>query len=95
MDNVDDLLSKKRKYKNLKTNIKTIIEKLESTIENLETPANKIKGLYNIDSISIDEGKLNFVRQNLIDRKNYLKNTILNSINKKINEIEDSIESAG
>lgn len=95
MDNIEDLLSKKRKYKNLKSNINIIINKLNSAIENLEIPATRIKKIYNIDSISIDENRINSIRQKLIDKRNYLKNNVLYSINKELNELEDNIEGMG
>ena len=95
MDNIEDLLSKNRKYKNLKSNINTIISKLNSAIENLETPATRIKNIYNIDSISIDENRINSIRQKLIDKRNYLKNNVLYSINKELNELEENIEGMG
>ena len=95
MDNVEELLTKKRKYENLKSNINSIINKLTSAIENLEIPANRIKNSYNIDSNSIDENKINGVRQNLINKKNYLVNTVLYAINKDLKEIKEKIESAG
>ena len=95
MDNVDELLSKKRKYKNLKSNINLIISKLNSSIENLEVPSNEIKKIYNVDSISIDEGALNSVREKLTNKKNYLRNNILYAINKELNKVEQEIESEG
>ena len=95
MDNVDELLSKKRKYKNLKSNINLIISKLNSSIENLEVPSNEIKKIYNVDSISIDEGALNSVREKLTNKKNYLRNNILYAITKELNKVEQEIESEG
>lgn len=95
MNNVDELLSKKRKYKNLKSNINLIISKLNSSIENLEVPSNEIKKIYNVDSISIDEGALNSVREKLTNKKNYLRNNVLYAINKELNKVEQEIESEG
>ena len=95
MDNVDELLSNKRKYKNLKSNINSIINKLNNSIENLEIPSNRIKNIYNIDSLSIDVGKLNSVREDLIARRNYLKNNVLYKINEELKEIEEKLESVG
>lgn len=95
MESVEELLTKKRKYENLKANINSIINKLTSAIENLETPVNRIKNSYSIDSISIDENKINDVRQNLINKKNYLVNNVLYTINKNLKEIKEKIESVG
>lgn len=95
MDNVDELLSNKRKYKNLKSNINSIINKLNNSIENLEIPSNRIKNIYTIDSLSIDVGKLNSVREDLIARRNYLKNNVLYKINEELKEIEEKLESVG
>lgn len=95
MDSVEELLTKKRKYETLKANINSIIIKLTSAIENLETPVNKIKSAYSIDSGSIDGSQISVVRQNLINKKNYLTNTVLYTINKDLKEIKEKIESAG
>lgn len=93
MDELSVMLNDKRNYKNLKINIEYIIKNLNSCIENLEVPCSRTKSLYNINSISADNDKLNIVKQNLINRRNYLKNVILVEINKELNEISDSIES--
>ena len=95
MDDLSMMLSDKKKYKNLKTNINLIINQLNSAIENLEISSNDIKNMYNIDTISIDEKKLFAVRQDLINRKNFLKNIVMVELNKELNEIEDNIESMG
>lgn len=95
MDDLSVMLSDKRKYKNLKSNINLIINELNKAIENLEIPSNKISNLYNINSSSIDNGKISFVRQDLINRRNYLKNIVLVQINKEINELDNNIESMG
>lgn len=95
MDDLSVMLSNKRKYKNLKSNINLIIGELNNAIENLEIPSNKINNLYSIDSTSADNGKINSVRQDLIDRRNYLKNIVLVQINKEIRELNQNIESMG
>lgn len=95
MDDLSVMLSNKRKYKNLKSNINLIIGELNNAIENLEIPSNKINNLYSIDSTSVDNGKINSVRQDLIDRRNYLKNIVLVQINKEIRELNQNIESMG
>lgn len=93
MDDLSVMLSNRRKYRNLRANINLIINELNKAIENLEIPSSKISSLYNIDSISIDEGKINSVRQDLINRRNYLKNIVLVQINREINELNQNIES--
>lgn len=95
MNDLNSMLSDKRKYKNLKSNINLIINELNKAIENLEIPSNKISNLYNINSSSIDNGKISSVRQDLINRRNYLKNIVLVQINKEINELDNNIESMG
>jgi len=95
MDNVDELLRKKRIYANLKSNINSIISKLNNSIENLEIPSNRVRNVYTIDSASIDLGKINSVREDLITRRNYLKNNVLYKINKELKEIEQKLESVG
>ena len=95
MNDLNSMLSDKRKYKNLKSNINLIISELNKAIENLEIPYNKISNLYNINSSSIDNGKISSVRQDLINRRNYLKNIVLVQINKEINELDNNIESMG
>lgn len=92
---ISELLALKRKYKNLKNNIITIINKLNSAIENLEIPANEISKIYNIDSTSVDEGKFNAIRDGIISKRNYLKNNVLYRINREITKIENEIESVG
>lgn len=95
MDDVSVMLSNQRKYRNLKSNINSIISNLNSAIENLETPSDRIDNYYNIDSISVDKGKLKELRQDLINRRNYLKNIVLVEINKELNELSNNIESMG
>lgn len=95
MDDLSTMLSNQRKYKNLRSNINSIISNLNSAIENLEIPSDRIDNHYNIDSISVDQGKLKTLRQDLINRRNYLKNIVLVEINKELNDLSNSIESMG
>lgn len=95
MDDISVMLSDQRKYRNLKSNINSIISNLNSAIENLETPSDKIDNYYNIDAMSIDKGKLKELRQDLINRRNYLKNIVLVEINKELKELSENIESMG
>jgi len=96
---MDELLAMKRKYENLKVDVNNIISKLNRAIECLSVPAEKIKNAYIIDSVSVDNGKLNTVRQNLINKRDYLSNNVLYSIRREIeeisNEINNRIESVG
>lgn len=92
---MDELLIKKRKYENLKTNVTSIVNKLNSAIENLEVPISKIKNSYTIDSISVENNKLSIVKQNLVNKKNYLVNNVLYSIKQELREINQEIESVG
>ena len=95
MDDISVMLSDQRKYRNLKSNINSIISNLNRAIENLETPSDRIDNYYSIDSISIDKGKLKELRQDLINRRNYLKNIVLVEISKELNELSNNIESMG
>ena len=95
MNDLNSMLSDKRKYKNLKSNINLIVSELNKAIENLEISSNKIGNSYSINSSSIDNGKISSVRQDLINRRNYLKNIVLVQINKEINELDNNIESMG
>ena len=90
-----ELNQKKKKYRTLRGNVKSIIDKLDIAVEALEIPANRIKDSYNIDSNSVDEEVISSIRDNLISRKNYLKNTIIYNIDVKINDINDELESMG
>ena len=93
MDELVGMINDKTNYKNLKLNTEYIINYLNNCIENLEIPCSRIKSLYSINSMSVDNDKLNVVKQDLLNKRNYLKNVILVEINKKLNEISDSIES--
>ena len=95
MDDVSVMLSDQRKYRNLRSNVNSIISNLNSAIESLETPSDRIDNYYNIDAIGIDKGKLKELRQDLINRRNYLKNIVLVEINKELNELSKNIESMG
>ena len=95
MDDLNTMLSNQRKYRNLRYNVNCIINSLNNAIENLEIPSDKIDNYYNIDSISVDQGKLKELRQDLINRRNYLRNIVLYEINKELNELSNSIESMG
>lgn len=88
---VSQLINDKRKYTDLKTNIEYIIKYLNSAIENLETPSSKIKDLYNIDSLSIDNGRINAIRQDLIEKRNYLNNVVLIELDQNVKKINESI----
>ena len=95
MDDLSVMLSNQRNYKNLSYNINLIINNLNDAIEKLEIPSDKIDNYYNIDSVSIDKGKLKSVRQNLINKRDYLKNIVLVEINRELNELNNNIESMG
>ena len=91
MGDKNKLLNDKRKYLLLKNNLELIIGEMNKCIENLEIPSNKIGLLYNIDSVSIDKGKLSSIRQNLINRRNYLKYTILEEVKRELKSINESM----
>lgn len=91
MGDTNKLLNDKRKYLLLKTNLELIIGEMNKCIENLEIPSNKIGLLYSIDSVSIDKGKLSVIRQNLINKRNYLKYTVLEEVRKELKEINESM----
>lgn len=92
MTDLSLILKDKRNYKNLKSNIKTIINYLNNAIENLDVPSSRINSYYSVDSVGIDRGKINLVKQELIKKRNYLKNIVLVELNKELQEIEDNIE---
>lgn len=92
MDNIELILKDNRNFKNLKANINNIIKYLNSAIENLDTPSNKISSYYNIDGVSVDKGKLSEIKEELTKKRNYLKNIVLVELNKKINSLDKSIE---
>lgn len=89
------LLNERNNYMNLNYNINLIINNLNSSIENLEIPSDKIDNYYNIDSLGVDEGKLKKTRQELMNSRDYLKNVVLYEINKHLNELSNDIESMG
>lgn len=91
MGDKNKLLNDKRKYLLLKNNLELIIGEMNKCIENLEIPSNKIGLLYSIDSVSIDKGKLSSMRQNLINRRDYLKYTILEEVKKELKSINESM----
>lgn len=95
MDDLSIMLSNQRNYNNLSYNINLIINNLNSAIEKLEIPSEKIDNYYNIDSVSIDEGKLKTVRQNLINKRDYLRSIVLVEINRELDELNNNIESMG
>lgn len=91
MGDTNKLLNDKRKYLLLKNNLELVISEMNKCIENLEIPSNKIGLLYSIDSVSIDKGKLSVIRQNLINKRNYLKYTVLEEIRRELKEINESM----
>lgn len=88
---ISKLVDDKRKLLDLKTNIENIVRYLNGAIENLETPSSRINDLYNIDSVSIDNGRINAIRQDLINRRNYLNNVVLIELDQNIKKINESI----
>lgn len=92
---INELIEKRRKYRNFRDRMYSLIDYLEAAITNLDTPSSKIDDYYNIDSTSIDDGKLSNVRENLINKTNFLKNTVMNRILSDINELDNEIGSAG
>lgn len=88
---VSSLLDEKNKYVILKSNVNDIVKYLNSAINNLEIPANKIESLFLVDDLPIDSSKLMEIRQNLIQKKNELNNLVLPEIENKIKEIKESI----
>lgn len=95
MDDISVMLNKKANYENLKYNLDVIISNLNKSIESLETPSDTIDNYYNIDSISIDKGKLKELRQDLINRRYYLQNTVRVEIKKEIEKLSKNIEGMG
>ena len=92
MNDIDMILKNQRSFKNLKNNINNIIKYLNNAIESLETPSTKCSSYYNIDGIGIDKGQVNAVREELIKKRNYLKNIISMELDKEMKELENSIE---
>lgn len=89
--NIDELVADKRQYTLLKDDVENMINKLNNCIKYLEIPANNIASAYTIDNIAIDKGNLKTIRQNLINKRNFLLNEVLVEINLKIKEISEVI----
>lgn len=88
---INELIKNKQKYLNLKSNIEIAIKKLNNVISNLEIPANRIKDLYSIDSVGIDQNSLKNIMNDLMKEKEYLSNVLLIEIEQKIKGINESI----
>ena len=90
-DNFEKLKNNKEKYVLLKEQVSTITKSISSTIENLEIPSDKIEESYNIDLTGIDNKKIYSIRQALINQKKYLEEQVIPEINRKIQEIGESM----
>lgn len=89
--NIEELVADKRQYTLLKDDVENMINRLNNCIKYLETPANTIASAYTIDNVSVDKGNLKTIRQNLINKRNFLLNEVLVEINLKIKEISEVI----
>ena len=75
----------KSKYKDMREKVKTIIRHLENSSGHLKTAKVELKHYFKIDGSSADNNKINEIKNENDQIKNYLKNTVLPEINKKIN----------
>ena len=92
MANLSDLYDKKRKYENLRGSIEQIISSLNIGINNLEYAASNIPNYYNVNTLSADNGKTGIIRGSLMDKKNFLSNTIIPAINNAIYGVNVEIQ---
>lgn len=93
MSDLEKLYEKKRKYKNFKANIENLIEQLTNAINELKIPEENIEYVFSINEESADNKKINYIRNELIKERNFLKNTVLQKIISTYSNIKDSIVS--
>lgn len=91
MSTLSDLYSKKRKYKNLKSDITDIIGYIEKTINSIGEAPTSISNCYFVDEEKADKGKISSIKQKLQEQKKLLSNTIYPAIKEKIRKIENQI----
>ncbi len=88
-----DILNKIHKYEILKSDINTIIINLNNTVNDLENIRPNLKNIYNInEDITPIVSNVEKVKNKISETSNYLKNTIIPSINNTIRKLTNDLE---
>ena len=89
---LSDLYSKKRRYKNLKTETKELINYLEKSLVSIRESIEEMNNeCYSINEEKVGVKNLLAIKDKLQNQQRILKNSIYPSIKEKINNIEDEI----
>ena len=91
---ISEMYAEKSRYESFKTSINSAISSAETVINNLLLPAQNIGIAYQKDVYPMDKNYVNNARNNLINKKDALKNTVIPAIDNKINELKGSIAAA-
>jgi len=94
MNSAYELQGKKRKYYNLIDGLSMVIKKIDESIENLNLVLKNFNESFNIDSQSADQNKISEYQNELIRKRDTLKNTIIPSIYEEIQKINKQIQQA-
>lgn len=94
MSDIDVLYNNKRKYNNLLSNVIYTKDNLKRAIDKLDIADDKVIKGYSINETRGDDGYLENKKMDIINMYNYLINTIIPAINKKINQISKDIDVA-
>lgn len=92
MASLDYLRSEKEEYSMLKSKIFQVIEYLNNAIEALGIPSNKIEESFSINDSSGDSKIIARIREDLISKKDYLYNNVVNEIDGEIANLSNEIQ---
>lgn len=88
---LDDLISKKNEYVNLRDKVNDILSSLNNSVSSLRGPSSNIGTYYAVNGQSADKNTIRNNRSNLLIKRDYITNTVIPAINDKISGIESEI----
>ncbi len=92
MADLNTLYSEKNQYLNLKTQVSNLANSLKISGDTLPLASSAIAKSYLIDELSADNGAIDTLYNDLIERSNFLNSTVISAIDGEITRIDQEIE---
>ncbi len=92
MADLNTLYSEKNQYLNLKTQVSNLANSLKTSGDTLPPASSAIAKSYLIDGLSADNGAIDSLYKDLIERSNFLNSTVISAIDGEITRVDQEIE---
>ena len=92
MNTLYELKKERNQYYDLKDKLYYIVKRLDLSVDCISPASDTYKYVYTIDSVVANNDKLNKLKKELLDKRNYISNVIIPKINERIYNLNLEIE---